>query len=135
MLSGEEYLFLISDYNGELSRQDFSSPDQKFLIEVNRVLRRDMKSFGEYVKPFLGFCGDTACLLRESKYKKAGFNIDEIAINGNKKTFYKGEYFYFVEGEEYIYKIHVGYENDVWLISNPLRKLLIEKFINSIDFK
>lgn len=133
-LSGEKYLFLVSDFNGELSRQDFSSPDQKFLIQGNRITRDSAKSLNEYVKPFLSFCDDTKCLLRESKFSKNGFNVDKIAIEGNKNTFYKGEYFYFVEGRDYIYLVRVGYEGDAWLISNPLRKLIVEKIVNSIDF-
>jgi len=135
MLSGEKYLFLVSDFDGELSRQDFSSPDQKFLVEGDKIVKHDSSSFDEYIKPILSFCDDTRCLLRESKFRKNGFNVDKITIIGNKKTFYKREYFYFIEGKDYIYQIRVGYNGDVWLVSNPLRKLLAEKIISSIDYK
>ena len=134
VLSGEKYLFLISDFNGELSRQDFSSPEQKFLIEGNKVVNKNAKTLDEYAKPFLSFCDSTKCSLQVSKFNKSGFNVVKIKINGNKNTFYKGEYYYFIEGKDFVYQIHVGYEGDAWLISNPLRKLIIEKIVNSINF-
>ena len=131
-LSGNEELFLISDYDGELSRQDFSSVDQVFLVDGNRESKTKVKSLDEYVKPVLGFCDSTDCILSESKSMKNGFNIDKIMIKGNKKTFYKGEHFYFIEGKDYFYEISVGFVDARGDFGNFLRQKTIDKIIDSI---
>lgn len=134
-LSGEEGLFLVSDFEGELSPQDASSADQKFLIQGNRISKSKMKSLEEYAKPFLSVCDDASCSLKASKIEKDGIKIEKIRVDGNEKTFFRGEYFYYIEGKDYYYEMRVGYFGDAWLVSNPLRKLVVEKIVGSIDLK
>jgi hypothetical protein len=137
MLSGEEYLFLISDYNGELSRQDISSSSQKYLIESNRTLKTDMVSIEEYAKPFLHKCDNYRCSMKIDHFQKSGKDIIKLSLsneNGRLSVF-GGEYFLFIDNGKYLYEIRVGYVPGLGTFSDFLRQKTIDKIVGSIVIK
>ena len=134
-LSGNEQLFLISDYNGLLSRQDFSSINQVFLVDGNRELKTKVQSLDEYAAPFLHRCVDGNCLIDTLRYEKNGSSVLELSIRAIKPSFYQGERYLFIEGEEYFYEIRVGFFDARGDFGNFLRQKTIDKIINSVTIK
>ena len=135
MLSGVQNLFLISDYGGNLSTQDRSSESQKFLIEGTKISKNKEESLEEFAKPDISQCDDGSCTIKISNTKKDGHNTLKLFQSAVGTSFYKNEYYLYVEGDESLYEIHVSFFDAREDFSNLLRQKIIDKIANSIVIK
>lgn len=135
MLSGVQNLFLISEYNGELSTQDISSVTQKFLVEGNKISKDVEKSLEDFAKPDLGKCDDGSCIIQISKFKMADSNVLALSVNAIKPSFYQSERYLFIEGMDSLYEIHASFFDAGEEFSNSQRQEIIDKVINSTVIK
>lgn len=135
-LSGYEELFMFSDYNGKLSRQDSSSPSQVFTVDADRILKNKVKSLDENVAPFLKFCENEKCTEQVTRYKQNGYSVIKIVIKNNDvNVFYRDQYVLSVEGDKYFYTLNFGFAPGPGTFSDSLRGGLLKKIVDSVVIK
>lgn len=131
-LAGYENLFILSDFRGQLSLQDASSPSQVYIIGANRILKSKVKNIEANISPYLLLCDSIKCEANVSKLNLSGFKIVEAELNFLGKSFYRKQFVISVEGPVYDYTISLGFIPRGIEIENVFREVLLQKVINSI---
>lgn len=133
--SGKERLFMLSDYHGELSMQDASSPSQKFLFEVSKTSKEKGASIDGEVKLFSDSCNNGDCRIGKIEKRNNGFEEVELIFYPIKEMFFAKKYVVIAEDDKYVYTIVGGSFEGPGSLSDLLRFKILDRVVKLIEFK